>query len=90
MSNPRAKAERSKAKDLRQGVREQKPGGNRNKRARPVMVLYRIHAKSPLRKCMKCSDEWAKWRTYRTTEEAQKAVDAQLRKYPTLYEFEIQ
>lgn len=40
MSNPRAKAERSKAKDIRQGIEEQRPvGGKSRKGAKPYKLV---------------------------------------------------
>lgn len=38
MSNPRAKAERSKAKDIRQGVTEQRPVSSKSQKKKPWVV----------------------------------------------------
>jgi len=38
MSNPRAKAERSKAKDLRQGIVEQRPVSSKSAKKKPWVV----------------------------------------------------
>ena len=39
MSNPRAKAERSKAKDIRQGIKEQRPVNSGNKKKKHTHKL---------------------------------------------------
>lgn len=38
MSNPRAKAERSKAKDIRQGITEQRPVSSKSQKKKPWVV----------------------------------------------------
>ena len=79
------------AKAKRAGIVEQRQQPNRSKRARPVIVEYRLSEKGrswwhPHRHHDELA-KWRKWHAYRTIEEAQKAIDDQLRKVPDLWEF---
>lgn len=76
MSDPRAKAERSKAKDIRQGVIEQKPHSPKIKHKpgdlKPWQVLYLgryfTHGSKP----------WA-WAKFRTRLEAERYIEKESR-----------
>jgi len=92
MSDYRARSNQAKA--ARAGIVDQRPQPNRNKRAKPVVVEYRLseHARtrfegnfwSELR-----MGDWHKWHSYRTVEEAQKAIDNDMRKNQGLWEFRL-
>jgi hypothetical protein len=86
MSNPRTKAERSKAKDIRQGVTEQRPLGRKStvKAHKPIQVECKW-----INPTWRENKEWRNWKKYRTIEEAETAVVNALRKHPTLYELRI-
>lgn len=72
MSDPRAKAERSKAKDIRQGITEQRPVSSKSQKKKPWVVRA----------------NWAgvfHWREtligrYAKLSDAEKAADAALKK----------
>lgn len=65
VSNPLAKAERSAAKDLRQGIKEQRPLKPKARKKVDLPVsLYRL-----------LGSGWFRWGRYRTREDAQKVVD---------------
>jgi hypothetical protein len=89
VSNPIAKAKRSKAKDIRQGLTDQRPVGTVSKRARPILVEYRIHpnCQFPFFRCWQKG--WSNYKRYRTLQEAQKAISDHVRKHPNFYEFRI-
>lgn len=91
MSDYRARSNEAKAK--RAGIVDQRPQPNRSKKAKPVVVEYRLSPAMNSRMgnfwpSMFGSD-WHKWHSYRTTEEAQKAIDNDIRKNQGLWEFRI-
>lgn len=87
MSNPRAKAERSRAKDARQGGTDQRGVGRKNKRDRTVVVEYKWTETGPLSRLFSCKD-WRKFGAYRTEKEAQEVIEIMMRKRP-YYEMRI-
>lgn len=86
MSNPIAKAERSKAKDLRQGITQQKERFSRSKKTRPVAIMAKLV--KPIW-AIRDGKEWYRFGSYRTAEEAEKVIADCHRKYPGFYEFKI-
>ena len=87
MSDPLVKAERSKAKDIRQGVIEQRPCGTKSKREKPIVIERRFHPNCIFPFSMK-SREWRTWGRYRTHAEAVKVISGLERKY-SYFEFRI-
>ena len=81
MSDPKTKAERSKAKDIRQGIIEQKPIKAKSKKNKPFSIFvvlnmpwlhgYDLDAKKPFR-----------YGRYSTRE----AADQALKKLPSFYQ----
>jgi hypothetical protein len=86
MSDPRTKAERSKAKDIRQGIIEQKPQGRKStvKVNKPIQVEYKW-----VNPTWRENKEWRNWKKYRSVEDAEVAMKNMIRKHPTLYELRI-
>lgn len=92
MSDYRERCNEAKAK--RSGIVDQRAQPNRSKRAKPVVVEYRLgeHAKKHFAGNFWSElqmGDWSKWHSYRTTEEAQKAIDNDIRKNDGLWEFRI-
>lgn len=83
----------NQAKAARAGIVEQRPQPNRNKRAKPVAVEYRLSeiARTQFRGNFWTifGTEWSKWHSYRTQAEAEKAIADQQRKHPDLWEFRL-
>ena len=90
VSDYRERSNEAKAKRI--GIVDQRPQPNRSKKPKPVIVEYRISAetlKSHGGQFWKLYREWSKWHSYRTIEEAQKAIDNDIRKNQGLWEFRI-
>jgi len=85
MSDSRKSSNLAKAK--REGIIEQRPQPNRNKRAKPIEVEYRLGQYSGIN--LSSMKKWQRWGSYRTLGEAQTMIERQLRKYPDLWEFRI-
>jgi hypothetical protein len=82
MSDPVAKAERAKAKTIRQGGIDQKENlRSRSKKEKPFVVLYKwVKPVLP-----GWNDVWRTMGKYRTRQEAEKAMRDCERKYPGWY-----
>ncbi|AMO58100.1 hypothetical protein EZMO1_4176 [Endozoicomonas montiporae CL-33] len=95
MSNARAKAERSKAKDARQQPAPDKALKKKGrKKARPVtvMIKYQEQYKEKSQEIFQDAFWWKepfKLGCYRTEGEAQKAIELKRRKCPGLYLFSL-
>jgi hypothetical protein len=90
MSDYRERCNEAKAR--RAGIVDQRPPPNRSKKAKPVVVEYRVSEETLKRhdgKFWRNFREWRKWHSYRTIEEAQKAIDNDVRKNHGLWEFRI-
>ncbi len=85
MSNPRAKAERSKTKDLRQMPVQDKRIKSRSKKKKPVVVEYRW--RYPVWKWM--GKGWSTFGRYRSIEIAEEVMNNQERKAPGQCEMRI-
>jgi len=66
-------------KAVRAGIIEQKPLKSRNKRPRPFVVEHRRNENAPFFNPRK--NDWQRWGSYRTIEEARKAMETLARKY---------
>jgi hypothetical protein len=86
LSNPICKAERSKAKDIRQGVIEQRPQGRKStvKVHKPIQVECKW-----VNPTWRENKEWRNWKKYRSVEDAEVAMANMIRKHPNLYELRI-
>lgn len=92
MSNPRAKAEQSRHKTIRQGGIDQRERlRGVSKKRRPVVVEYRHTDDWPFAKTMpfQRQKEWRKYGAYRNTQEAEKAMRDFKRKEARYYEFRL-
>lgn len=81
----------NEAKGKRAGIVDQRPQPNRSKRAKPIVVEYRVSDETLKRHgdFWKTFRDWNKWHAYRTTEEAQRAIDNNIRKNQGFWEFRI-
>lgn len=77
------KASAIEAKAARAGITEQRQGGTRSSRPRPIVVEHRASGAYPFG-----PREWHQWRKYRTELEANAAMHGAKRKY-NFYEFRI-
>lgn len=89
MSDPKAKAERSKAKDARQMpapgiVPKRKPSKKHN----PWRVEYKWSESKRLARMFSWAHEWPTFGKYRTEEEARAAIEKDKRKHD-YYEYRI-
>jgi hypothetical protein len=91
MSDYRERCNEAKAK--RADIVDQRPPPNRSKKAKPVVVEYRVSeiARTYFRGNFWTifGTDWSKWHSYRTISEAEKAIADQQRKHPDLWEFRI-
>ena len=84
----------NEAKAARQGIVDQRPVRPVSKKAKPVVVEYRLSERARKNFAgnfwseLKMGD-WHKWHAYRTVEEAQKAIDNDVRKNQGLWEFRL-
>jgi hypothetical protein len=83
----------NEAKAARAGIVDQRPPPNRSRKAKPIVVEYRL---SEIARTTSKGNfwtifgtEWSKWHSYRTTAEAEKAIADQQRKHPDLWEFRL-
>jgi hypothetical protein len=79
----------NEAKAARQGIVEQRPARPVAKKEKPFMVEYRRHPRQADCGLFRRFTEWRKWGNYRTADEAQKVIDLQTRKHPTLWQFRL-
>lgn len=86
MSNARAKAERSKAKDRRQIPASDKfvNGRKRGKKAKPVIVEYRC--RNPI---FRWGKDWMTFGRYMDRDTAIEVMENQERKDPGMYQMRI-
>jgi hypothetical protein len=86
MSNPRAKSARAAAKDLRQGVTEQRERtGSKTKKAKPFIVESR-YTKKPW---SRWSPGWRKHGAYATEEIARRVIEQQAAKHGSWVEYRL-
>lgn len=80
----------NEAKLAREGIVEQRPIRQKSKKDKPIVVEYRIQTKNTPGWLLSFrNDKWHKWHSYRNREEAQTAIDNQIRKHSGLWEFRI-
>lgn len=86
MSDPRAKAERSKAKDARQiPVLDKETKRKPSKKIKPFTVMYKWVKPT----WFKWAHDWRLMGRYRTKEIAEKAISDSERKHPDYYEYQL-
>jgi len=86
MSDPRAKAEQSKAKDARQApILDKKTKRSPSKKAKPFTVMYKW--KAP--RIFRWASQWHLMNRYTTKEIAEKAISDNKRKWPDKYEYQL-
>jgi len=89
MSDPVAKAERSRAKDARQSPPpEYRPRGG-GKKHRPVKVMAKWDGDWAGMRRLSGLPDWFTYGRYRTVREARAALENCQRKHPGFYEFKI-
>ncbi len=81
MSDPRAKAEQSALKDIRQGVTPQKENLNRGKKKKGPDKIWHVYykPKDHLRKFFLGADEWVLFNKSSSQEDAEKWIEKKLR-----------
>lgn len=75
-----------KAKAAKLGIVEQRPVGSKNQRQRPYVLEQR--SKPNGSSSFRPHEKWRKWHSYRTPEEANRAMEQLARKYH-FYEYRV-
>ena len=76
-----------RAKAARAGIIEQRGTMPKAKKAKPIVVEFRYQPQR--NRLWKNDREWRDYGNYRSADEAQRMIDGQMRKHPTLWEFRI-